>query len=135
MNLLIVFVTSALLYLYVYAFLNVVLIIFGNKKPNFTNGKGITYNKEVSAVLLLLSSIVFIYAAYNDNYFIIIDYAVFCLIDYYAGKLHCLMTKQDFDIDYKFSSLSLAVFIISVNYVLLNLGILTDSIFISFFQK
>ena len=135
MNLLIVFVTSALAYLYVYAFLNIVFIMFGDKLPNFKNGKAITYNKEVSAVLLLLSSIVFIYAAYNDNYFIIIDYGAFCLIDYYAGKLHCLMTKQDFNIDYKFSSLSLAVFIVSVNYVLLSLGVLTDSIFISCFQK
>lgn len=126
MNLLIIFTTSILAYLYIYAFTSFMLIIFEGKKAN-------SYDKQVSTILLLLSSMVFNYAIYNCYYFIIIDYITFCLIDYYAGKLHCLLSKQDFNADYKISSLSLAVFIVSINYMLLHLGITTDSMFISQF--
>jgi len=126
MNLLIIFTTSILAYLYIYSFIGFMLIIFEGEKPN-------SYDKQVSTILLLLSSMVFNYAIYNCYYFIIIDYIAFCLIDYYAGKLHCLLSRQDFNTDYKISSLSLAVFIVSMNYMLLHLGITTDSMFISQF--
>jgi hypothetical protein len=102
------------------------LIILEDKKPN-------SFDKQVSAILLLLSSAVFIYAIYNSYYFIVIDYMTFCIIDHYAGKLHCLLSRQDFNTDYKISSLSLAVFVVSMNYILLHLGITTDSMFISQF--
>jgi hypothetical protein len=126
MNLLIIITTSILAYLYIYAFTSFMLIIFEGKQSD-------SYDKQVSTTLLLLSSVVFIYAMYNNCYFIVIDYIAFCIIDYYAGKLHCLLSKQDFNADYKISSLSLAVFIVSMNYMLLHLGITTDSMFISQF--
>ncbi len=126
MNLLIVLTTSTFVYFYIYAFTSFMIIILEDKKPN-------SFDKQVSAILLLLSSAVFIYAIYNSYYLIVVDYMAFCIIDYYAGKLHCLLSRQDFNTDYKISSLSLAVFVVSMNYILLHLGITTDSMFISQF--